>query len=72
MRMTIQVDVNSNDDGDVHDDNIEMLYIEGGGFYLGQGKATEKRPSICITDRKQAKALVMGIKALAAASGWKV
>lgn len=66
MRMTIIVEVNAKEEGESHDD-ITMLLIEGGGFYIEQKGGT----TISVTNKKQAKALVMGIEALIAASGWK-
>lgn len=70
MRMSIIADVNDNDDGMESNDNITLMFLDGGGFYIEQGRDGSKADPIAVTNKKQAKALVMGIKAMIAASGW--
>ena len=68
--LTIDARVHVNEEGIIHEGDISMGFQDT-WFWMSQGEADADRREISVESEVQAQSLILAIRAMCAAIGWK-
>lgn len=70
--MTLIARLHADIDERIHPNDLEVLLLDGAFSITHENEKTGKDMDICVSSEHQAQSLIVAIKAMCAALGWKV